>query len=385
MIMYSGKAVGRAGNILRKSDFKTSGPEFENAINTLSYWRSIHEKPLADAMIFVQKIVTPIDKKAVFAKRPKRTPSIINKLKRFEKMSLRNMNDIGGCRVIVSNQKVLKKAIKQVRRHKNYFGPSHAVDFRDYLKNPKDDGYRGFHLMGRFEGSDGKKRVIEIQFRTVIQHSWATSVEIVDIFTNQTLKSSSGDKKWAYFFENVSKLLTKIESLVPDERQYTSEQIQDRYVDCLDGDLELQNVHKVVVDLTKSLKVIERFKAFTGSVDFVSEVLDSNATVSGGYVLLEVNTKSKILKSNFFESGRSEDAVDQYTVRERSNRHKKDIVVALVSTTAIGGIKEAYPNYFADATIFIHYLTLFSSITIEDQLKDKIFKYFTGVNYKDVS
>ena len=242
-------------------------------------------------MTFVQKIVTPIDKKAVFANRPKRTPSIINKLKRFEKMSLRTMNDISGCRVIVSNQKVLKKAIKQVRRHKNYFAPSHDVDFRNYLKTPKDDGYRGFHLMGRFEGSDGKKRVIEIQFRTVIQHSWATSVEIVDIFTNQTLKSSSGDKKWAYFFENVSKLLTKIKSLVPDERQYTIEQIQDRYMDCLDGDLELQNVHKVVVNLTKSLKVIERFNAFTGSVDFVSEVLDSNTTVSGGYVLLEVNTK----------------------------------------------------------------------------------------------
>tara|TARA_B100000780_G_C21042283_1_gene418269 strand:+ start:49 stop:234 length:186 start_codon:yes stop_codon:yes gene_type:complete len=56
-----------------------------------------------------------------------------------------------------------------------------------------------------------------------------------------------------------------------------------------------------------------------------------------------------------------------------------------VFTTAIGGIKEAYPNYFADARIFIHYLTLFSSITIEDQLKDKIFKYLTGINYKDVS
>ena len=40
-----------------------------------------------------------IDKKHIVVSRLKRTPSIVSKLKRFDKMKLRNMQDIAGCRV----------------------------------------------------------------------------------------------------------------------------------------------------------------------------------------------------------------------------------------------------------------------------------------------
>ena len=50
------------------------------------------------------------------------------------------------------------------------------------------------------------------------------------------------------------------------------------------------------------------------------------------------------------------EAEKRYIETEKQSAGKNDIVVALVSTTAIGGIKEAYPNYFADSTEFIKHL-----------------------------
>lgn len=42
-----------------------------------------------------------------------------------------------------------------------------------------------------------------------------------------------------------------------------------------------------------------------------------------------------------------------YTEKEKNNSTKSGIVVALVSSTEVGGIQEAYPNYFADSEKFM--------------------------------
>lgn len=42
-----------------------------------------------------------------------------------------------------------------------------------------------------------------------------------------------------------------------------------------------------------------------------------------------------------------------YIEKEKTNSTKPGIVIALVSSTAVGGIQEAYPNYFADSDKFM--------------------------------
>jgi hypothetical protein len=68
--------------------------------------------------------------------------------------------------------------------------------------NPQKSGYRGIHLVYRYNGRkteyNGLK--IEIQIRTVIQHAWATAVETVGMFTQQALKSSQGEQDWLRYF-----------------------------------------------------------------------------------------------------------------------------------------------------------------------------------------
>jgi ppGpp synthetase/RelA/SpoT-type nucleotidyltranferase len=79
------------------------------------------------------------------AKRLKRTPSIINKLKRLKgKLQLTTMNDIAGCRVILSNKKKVYKLKKLLLQ---------KTDFKlrkDYIETPRESGYRSLHLIGKF-------------------------------------------------------------------------------------------------------------------------------------------------------------------------------------------------------------------------------------------
>ena len=80
----------------------------------LSYWRTSHASALEYAFDLLENITNKIDKYALLAKRLKRTPSIVNKLKRFNSkgMQLSTMQDIGGCRIILSNLKNVDRLIK---------------------------------------------------------------------------------------------------------------------------------------------------------------------------------------------------------------------------------------------------------------------------------
>ena len=86
----------------------------------LSYWRTSHASALESAFDLLENITNKIDKYALLAKRLKRTPSIVNKLKRFNSkgMQLSTMQDIGGCRIILSNLKNIDRLIKTLKKER---------------------------------------------------------------------------------------------------------------------------------------------------------------------------------------------------------------------------------------------------------------------------
>jgi ppGpp synthetase/RelA/SpoT-type nucleotidyltranferase len=103
--------VNRAGEKLT-SDSVLDNTEFSQAMDVLSFWRFTHEEPLEKAHELVEKLTYQKDNKSICAKRLKRHVSIVNKLRRFDKMKLRNMQDIGGCRAIVGSLKKLRQVEK---------------------------------------------------------------------------------------------------------------------------------------------------------------------------------------------------------------------------------------------------------------------------------
>jgi len=136
-------------------------------------------------------------------------------------MKLSRMQDIAGCRAVVSNVSLAKKLYKEgyLRSDLKHI----RVNEKDYISYPKSDGYRSIHLVYKYKSKkEGKKDYnglqIEIQIRSKLQHLWATAIETVDLFTKQAIKSNEGEKEWKDFFRLVSSAFAIMEKplLVPN-------------------------------------------------------------------------------------------------------------------------------------------------------------------------
>ncbi len=200
---YSRREVNEAGVFLL--DFMRSfsgGPEntqhdFEpkymvHAFDVLDNFRAAHAFPMHTIQNNLRDRANDIAKDSIVVQRLKRLNSIWKKLDRFNMMRLWDMQDIGGCRAIVGNLNHVQQLVKS---YKSSSIRHILAGEKDYIQKPRDSGYRSRHLIYRYvsdrnEIYNGLK--IEIQIRTPLQHAWATTVETVDTFTKQALKSSRG-------------------------------------------------------------------------------------------------------------------------------------------------------------------------------------------------
>lgn len=351
---YSGKQVIKAGEQLAKYE-TLNDKMFQDAFDVLSFWRFTHEIPLERAINLLKKIASNKDKSAIFAKRLKRYISIVLKLRRFPEMKLKNMQDIGGCRAIVSNTKRVYQIVRELKRRKEFKNESEKIRYKDYIKNPKEDGYRGFHLIGKFNDNAGGDRNIEIQVRTRLQHDWATTLEIVDLFTGQALKSNQGEENWKEFFRSVSDQFSLMESIHLFDTMTDDQKLFKYQQSLLNNQIKINSFH-ISKDLAQKLDVVRMLQAYANSLKIVDQHLSKD--LINGYVLLEVDTINATVNSILFPEAQNDIAKERYASAEKAATEKIGIVVALVSTTAVGGIKEAYPNYFADSTEFIIHLLL---------------------------
>ena len=186
--LYAKSQVDQAGAAL-VGLFSTEA-EMESALAIINNWRSCHSVPLNIFRRTLRQNCEKIDRGCLIAQRIKRLSSISHKLERFPTMKLSQMQDIGGCRAVVSNARLVRLLLGNYERSQTQ---SKIVDIDDYLENPKQSGYRGVHLIYRYFSSTNEEHnglKIEIQLRSKLQHAWATAVETVGTFIKQALKSS---------------------------------------------------------------------------------------------------------------------------------------------------------------------------------------------------
>jgi hypothetical protein len=198
---YTAGQIDRAGKVL--SSPTSTEQEANDAIAVMDSWRIAHNRPLEIARATLELRAKSITPNPTIGTRLKREESIRGKLLREPTMKLSKMQDIGGCRVILRDMEEVDDIVALYKKEEGF-------SVTDYFENPgpRVSGYRGKHIIWRFEGEGEedagyKPMRIEIQVRTELQHSWATAVEVCSTFTAQNLKSDHpavSDERWVRFF-----------------------------------------------------------------------------------------------------------------------------------------------------------------------------------------
>lgn len=329
--VYSRGEVRRAGEVLRLGP--TSEKQLRGALAILNNWRASHLYPINTFQATLRKKLKAVDRSGLVGQRLKRAPSIVKKLKRFPHIHLPVMQDIAGLRAIVGD-------IAKLRRlHKNYLESPFAHELRkqnDYVQEPKPDGYRSIHLIYRYandraRGYDGLH--VELQLRTKLQHAWATAVETVDTFMDESIKAGNPSKEWATFFKLASAAFSHIE-----HTQVLKEYREMPFIE-LKRQLTLSE---------KSLGVIDRLAAFT----VAAKNIKTDGAGRFSYHLVVLNMKERNLRIRSFPRSALAEAHAAYAKVESEARNGAPLDPVLVTGGSVKDLQRAFPNYFLDTEIF---------------------------------
>lgn len=333
---YPRNQVDNAGFVL--ADPNACAADLERAFTVINNWRSAHNYPLNTFQVTLRNKSKRIESVApLVAQRIKRLESITAKLRRQPTLQLSQMQDIGGCRSVVSS---LKKATELVEAYKNARFEHEFQGSKNYIESPKPDGYRSYHLIYRYKGTPRtaayNKLRIEIQIRSRMQHAWATAVEAVGTFTNQALKSNQGSADWKRFFALMGSALARLERAQSVPGTPTSRQ-----------ELKDELTH-----LANALRVQNTLQSYSATLNYIG----GQRAAESKFFLVRLDPSAQQVTVQGFPANASQQANLTYTALERELEGSKEQVV-LVSVDTIAALKRAYPNYFMDTQVFGSLLT----------------------------
>ncbi len=177
--------------------------DLTEAIKIIDWWRGEHAKPLSRVAANLRYYASA-EGAPVVAQRLKKRPTIVGKLLRMPGMNLARMEDIGGVRAVLPDQDAANRVASRLR--KNWT----ITRFRNYVADPKPDGYRALHLINRNRG-----RLIEIQLRTPLQDTWANAVEVDSRRLSAGLKFGSGPRQLLDFYVALGELCAQADQGLP--------------------------------------------------------------------------------------------------------------------------------------------------------------------------
>jgi len=357
--LYLKSEINKAGRLLSiKSDY-ASERDIDLSMNILSNFRTAHGYPLNIFTKRLRRIAKKIDSRAIVFYRLKRIPAILYKLNRSYEgrrptMKLYDINDIGGCRAVVSDV-YLARVLWEKNYVKNTNMKHEKLKPYDYVENPKVDGYRGFHISYIYKSDKGKSNYdglrIEIQIRSKLQHLWATAVETVDFFTGQAIKTNEGKLEWVEFFRLVSSAIA-----IKERSPYVPGTPTNR-----------NELYSLIKEKEKELNAIEKMISWRHVRDFLNNQIKDKLKASTPYFfLLELDIFAKKLAISTYDLKNEKLANENYLRLEKLYGGNSNYDVVLVSIDNKDDLKNAYPNYFADVDGFIDLVKGIISEIIED-------------------
>lgn len=311
--------VNRAGDNVRKN-LATA-----DDLKVIEEWRAAHRGVLNTFQAILRTRTK--GSTVTVAQRHKRKNTIFDKLQRLPDMQLARMDDVAGCRLIFRNIKDLNKFRNVFHKARFNHKRRNNPDKYDYIAHPKDTGYRGIHDVYEYNvNSESGKNLaglyIEVQYRTLVQHAWATAVEVVGFITESQPKFQKGDKRYEYEMALASEILARAhEGLTGPFPEKGDREILEEFL-AIDRELMLLS----------TLKGLNQAK---------SEVSDKKNTI------LIFTSEGELTVRSYRDAT---DALRALFMLEKEMPHN-DIV--LVRADSSEEVRLAFRNYFSDAREFV--------------------------------
>lgn len=350
--LYSRSRVDASARVLLK-EYITADRRRDAEV-VVANWRSAHAFPLNTITMDLRAKTKRINAASPVVQRLKRTRSIMAKLETEGSMRLTQMQDIGGCRVVLDS-------LGEVEALRDAYSRSQAehdfVEEYDYIACPKLSGYRGVHLVFKYKSKSKPEYnglLFEIQIRTELQHAWATAVETVGAVLGQALKASQGESEWLYFFKLAAAAFAQLEdtSAVPEIG------------------VDARDLCQVITTQMRELDVEEKLRRYRQAMRAVEGIPVRRAV----YYLLVLLPEEPKLEVYAYRQGQLEQAYADYLdIEMKLPKGQKSgqlqlfpelndyagAQAVLVGAEDMRSIKRAYPNYYLDTAIFVRGLHRF--------------------------
>lgn len=315
--------VNKAGKKVRE------GNSTAEDLRAIEEWRAAHRAVLNTFQASLRTRTR--NKSIVVAQRHKRRNTIFNKLKRIPRMELARMDDIAGCRLIFDSVDDLHNFRREFHKAKFRHKRKNESDKYNYIKSPKNTGYRGIHDVYAYDvnsknGDRYKGLLIEIQYRTQVQHAWATAVEVIGFITENQPKFQKGDERYLECMAFASEMLARV-----------YEDKVGPYPDMPDDVL------------------LERFEGLDNELNLVRTLTGLNTAETE--TTRNRNTILVFKPDGELEVHSYRDAIEALHALFRLENENPDLDIVLVKADTSEEIRMAFKNYFSDAKDFVRYLT----------------------------
>jgi hypothetical protein len=245
-------------------------------------------------------------------------------------MQLSRMDDVAGCRLIFKSIRDLTKFRDSIHKARFDHKLRNDAEKYNYIASPKSDGYRGIHDIYEYnvKSESGKAYnglLLELQYRTIYQHAWATTVEIVGMITENQPKFHAGDERHIEFFRLASEIIS---------RTY------ERRTSCY-PDMSNRALVRRFRALDRDIHILQ----LLGGLNISTEQMGAKKNV-----ILSMSGAGQL---SLFTYVKGTDALRKYFELEKLHGGA-DVVLVKADTGA--DIRLSYKNYFSDPGDFLTYV-----------------------------
>lgn len=334
---YSKKDVVRAGKALqgRLVWSPESADDIRRVFVIANSWRASHAFPMHSLRSELQARIRTLKSSGITAARLKQMPSIRAKLERID-TNLRQMQDLGGCRAVLPTIGEARRLVAAMASQSR-----HTLKSEDrYMDEPRSSGYRSHHLVFSFvprsdEEAGYEGRLIEVQIRSRLQHSWATAVEAVALHRGENLKAGIGSAEWLRLFE-----LMSMEFAASEGCDFAKDGSNSR----VDEIIHLENSLNVV-------RTLDSLSHAVSSLDWMA----SSRDMKPKYCVIKYDRKERKVDVKFLYTPSVIEENLEAGVGGSGEANRYSAVV--VELDKVENLREAYPNYFGDVQLFKSRLT----------------------------